>query len=225
MTTGKWNGRAVEVLTIAASILLALGADAGWDYQRDRADEAELLAGIATEFDEAVDELRTDSLARDAMHRRYQMALAHRKGEATPPDSLEAIFVSLLDWRFHTPGHAVLDDALSSGRFQLIRSDSVRTAVMRYQRQRERLEVFEAAEREIVADQVEPYLAGRLALDRLLSPADPEEVSRFGDLLRDDDTFGSLLMLKRQRTRMARVFAGIAAARAEDVVRVLREEG
>ncbi|MEM7416663.1 MAG: hypothetical protein AAF389_14250 [Gemmatimonadota bacterium] len=225
MAEGKLSGRATEALTIIVSILLALGADAAWDIQRDRADEAELLAGITSEFDAAVQELRVDSLARDAMHRRYQLALAHRRGDVASPDSLVAIFGSLLDWRFHTPGHAVLDDALTSGRFQLIRSDSVRTAIMRYQRQRERLDVFEVAEREIVENQLEPYLASHLALDRLLRPADPAEVARFGALLRDDDTFGSLLMLKRQRTRMARTFAGMAASRAEDVVRALTTEG
>ncbi|NIQ58092.1 MAG: hypothetical protein GWN71_33425, partial [Gammaproteobacteria bacterium] len=63
---------------------------------------------------------------------------------------------SLINYRFYTPIHAVLDDLISSGNLGLIRSDPLRFAIMDYDQERERLQVVEEREARFSAEQLEP---------------------------------------------------------------------
>ena len=220
-----WARRGAEGLTIALSILLALAADAAWDYRGDRADEARLLEGLRAEFRDAEAEMAADLAQRDSILTLVDLALSVRTGGAVPPSAVPDVVLALLDWRFYTPGHAVFEDALTSGRLDLIRSDEIRLALMGYEQQRRRVEVFDERERAFVADQLEPYLAEHLALDRLTPDAmHASEAERLLQLL-DDDAFASLISLKRQRTSEAMRFSRIVASRIEGVLTALAGEG
>jgi len=219
----RWWSRGAEGLTIIVSILLALLADAAWGYRGDRADERQLLDGLREEFVEAADEIGNDIAARDRILRRTETLIdARRDPAARPgPDSVREFVSDLLDWRFYTPIHAVLDDAIESGRVELIRSRQIRESLMAYLQARDRLPVFDQLERDFVTAQVEPFLGARIALDWI---ADPEadrasaarEAERFLGLL-DDDRFGSLLYLRRSRTEQAQIYGRMVQRAIEDV--------
>lgn len=219
----RWRDRGAEGLTIVVSILLALLADAAWGYRVDRADERQLLDGLRDEFAEAADEIGNDIAAREEILRRTG-ELIHARGApaARPvPDSVRDVVWNLLNWRFYTPVHAILDDAIESGRLDLIRSDAVRRSLMAYLQARDRLPVFEGLERDFVTMQVEPYLGDRLALDRIMDEdADAasvrSEAERFLGLL-SDDRFGSLLYLRRDRSDQAQIYSRIVERAIEDV--------
>jgi len=211
------------VVTIAFSILLAIAADAAWGYRSDRAEEARLLEALHAEFTDAGAEVQNDLDSRQLMLGRLSFAEEARTGRTPPPDSLPAIVGALLDWRFYTPAHAVLDDAISSGRLDLIRSDEVRRAIMSYDQERGRLEVFDARERDLVSAQIEPYLARVLPLDRLLSEGggSGDEDDRLAALLASDDVLASLGALKRQRTEEASTFSRVLQRRILSVLEAL----
>ena len=209
----RWGARTAEGLTIIISILLALLAEAAWQYRGDRQDERELLEGLRAEFVLAEREVVNDLAAREEILRFTALLLRarHDASEVPDADSVPDIVVHVVNWRFYTPVHAVLDDAITSGRLELIRSDEVREALMKYLQARDRLPVFDGEERHFVTTYLEPYLSDHVALDRLIDPSAPEDAvreenRRFLGLL-DDDRFGSLLHLRRDRSRQARIYA------------------
>lgn len=215
----RWMRRGAEVLTIVFSILLALAADAAWSYRGDRAEEGRLLQGLHQEFLEAEREVENDLEARREILDRLQLLRGVRSGDLAPPDSVAVLVSALLDWRFYTPAHAVLDDAVSSGRLDLIRSPEIRRALMAYDQQRGRLEVFDARERDFVSEHLEPYLIVRVALDRLLDePPTPDDAARVLSLMGSDEAFAGLVALKQQRTEEASTFSRVVQRHIEDVL-------
>lgn len=212
---GRWV--AIEATTIVGSILLALLLDALWDYRGDRASEREYLDGLRVEFRASAEELRLDEEVRRVILDRVEHLLAAaRMPDATlPTDSLPAWTASALNYRFYTPAHAVLEDLISSGNLELIRSDSLRRLILQYEQARGRLEVAETRERAFLADELEPYLARQIRLDDYLAldaldndPVleRPPPVAPYRRLLRDP-TFASLLLLRWERTEAIRRFA------------------
>jgi type II secretory pathway pseudopilin PulG len=221
----RWRDRGAEGLTIVVSILLALLADAAWGYRNDRADERQLLEALRAEFAEAAEEIANDIAARDQILVRTDRLLEARRGPEGPivADSLPAIVRDLVNWRFYTPGHAVLEDALESGRLDLIRSRQVRESLMAYRQASDRLPVFESHERSFVTDELEPYLGSRIALDKImLDERDQDalagQAEHFSQLL-SDDRFGSLLYVRRDRSAEAQIYSrGV-----ERAIRTVRE--
>lgn len=217
----RWRDRGAEGLTIVVSILLALLADAAWGYRADRAEERQLLDGLRDEFAEAADEIGNDIAAREEiLHHTEAVILARRDPAARPaPDSVRNIVSDLLNWRFYTPIHAVLDDAIASGRVDLIRSRQIRESLMAYLQARDRLPVFDELERDFVTTQMEPFLGARLALDEMMDAdlaSTTAEVEHFLELL-GDDRFGSLLYFRRDRTEQAQIYSRIVERAIEDV--------
>ena len=93
--------------------------------------------------------------------------------------------------------------------------------LMTYVQERGRVPVFDELERDFVASRLEPYLASRIALDRLLGASSPPgavaaESGRVLSLLADD-TFGSLLEIRMERTQQASVFARIVRQAVAEV--------
>ena len=219
----SWLRRVAEGLTIVASILLALAAESVWSYRGDRADERRLLEGLRAEFVEVVVELESDLTARREIISRVRILSDARLGGSVPVDSIPLIVSALLNWRFYTPGHATLDDVLSSGRLDLIRSDDVRRSLMAYVQQRGRIGVFDERERDFVSAHLEPFLLERVSLDELLNGATASESSRFVSLV-SDDAFGGLIELRLRRTLEASTFSRLVRRAAMDVQESLANE-
>ena len=208
----RWSRFTVEVLTIVLGVLLALGADEVRQYVSDRATEREILTALKGEFDTDTVEIGSDQAWRQAKLGAIERLNGARSGTATmpPPDTLAREVLWLPSWRYYTARHPILDDALSTGRFDLIRSSGLRQALVVFQQERSRIGVTEAQEREFVLQQLEPYLAEHLDLEALSSPRTPEQRAqalRALPSLLQDKTFGSILFLARDRTENSHDFA------------------
>ncbi|MEK9507383.1 hypothetical protein V3331_16040 [Gaopeijia maritima] len=133
-------------------------------------------------------------------------------GPAVHPDSVAAFTAAMLDYRFYTPSHPVLDDLIASGRLHLLRSDALRYRIMRYLQERDRLAIVEERERRFSADRMEPWLLDHLPLGPPRTPddevlwgphVDPESLDEA--LL--DPSFRTLLVLRVERTDIALRFS------------------
>ena len=207
----RWVGFAAEVVTIVIGILLALAANAGYQYVADRTSESEILGALRVEFAADVEELRADQRHRNQKLASIDLLKAVRKGTIgrPTPEILANALLKSLDYRFYTPSHPVLDDLLATGRLELIRSDELRHALMDFGQARSRIAVVEQREREFVATQIEPYLASRLDLEALEAESPDELASSLlavSELL-GENYFGSLLYLNRERTQSSTNFA------------------
>jgi len=203
--SSRWNRFAEEVVSIVVGILLALAAQAGYQYLADRASEREMLRALRAEFAADVTELGADQRYRTRKLASIDLLAAVRTGAAKspPPDTLASALREILDYRFYTASHPVLDDALVTGRLELIRSDDLRQALMVFGQARSRIGVIEQREREFVASQLEPYLGAQLDLGAMTSGS-PEVVAAALRSLAAafaDNRFGSLLYVNRSRTQ------------------------
>ncbi|MEK9501337.1 hypothetical protein [Gaopeijia maritima] len=199
--------------TIVVGIVLALLLDQGWRTASDRLEEREAIAGLRAEFETGRSELAADQQARrDALARLERLLRAAEGGPAVHPDSVAAFTAAMLDYRFYTPSHPVLDDLIASGRLHLLRSDALRYRIMRYLQERDRLAIVEERERRFSADRMEPWLLDHLPLGPPRTPddevlwgphVDPESLDEA--LL--DPSFRTLLVLRVERTDIALRFS------------------
>lgn len=126
-TDHRWRRYVAEGIVIVVGILVALAADAMWQYRIDRADEHTMLRELEAEF--AANAQQLDSVA--AEHRRgregVRVLLGALRGSLdVPPDSIRDL-LELLDapWTFN-PKLAALESVIASGQLGLIRDDSLR---------------------------------------------------------------------------------------------------
>jgi len=226
----RWRRYAVEVLTIVVGILLALAADASRQYVADRGTEREILAALRVEFAVDVREIGADQEQRAQKLAAIELLSEVHGGPVKSPrlDSLAAALMWTMNWRYYTPSHPVLDDVLSTGRLDLIRSDEVRRALMVFGQARNRIAVVEERERDFVARDVQPYLAARLDLEALSSPRSPEQrtaaLRAVPDVLASA-SFGSLLYLDRDRTESSNRFGKDLLEAVSAVQKALGEQG
>lgn len=199
--------------TIVVGIVLALLLDQGWRTASDRLEEREAIAGLRAEFETGRSELAADQQARrEALVRLERLLAVADGGPAVHPDSVAAYTAAMLDYRFYTPSHPVLDDLIASGRLHLLRSDALRYRIMRYLQERDRLAIVEERERRFSADRMEPWLLDHLPLGPPRTPddellwgphVDPESLD---DALLDP-SFRTLLVLRVERTDIALRFS------------------
>lgn len=203
----------LEGATIVVGIVLALLLDHGWRTVSDRFDEREAIAGLRAEFEAGRSELAADRQARrDALLRLERLLAVADGGPAIHPDSVAAYTAAMLDYRFYTPSHPVLDDLIASGRLHLLRSDSLRYRIMRYLQERDRLAIVEERERRFSADRMEPWLLDHLPLG---PPRTPDDEVLWGPWVNPgaldaavlDPSFRTLLVLRVERTDIALRFS------------------
>jgi len=230
MAGPRWRRYAAEVVTIIVGILLALAADAGRQYLADRGTEREMLAALRVEFAVDVREIDADQKARANKLAAIELLSAAR-ADATrmpSPEELAAAVLSNLNWRYYTASHPVLDDLLTTGRLDLLRSSELRRAILAFQQERSRIGVTEEQEREFVMRQVAPYLAARLDLEALSSPRSPAQHAaalRAIPGVLAEASFGSLLFLNRDRTENSTRFADKLLETVTAVQKLLGEKG
>jgi len=226
-TTSRWSRFAEEVVSIVIGILLALAANAGYRYVADRASEREMLRALRVEFAADVTELQADQRGRTRKLASIDLLTAVRRGaiQRPVPDTMAKALLSILNYRFYTASHPVLDDALMTGRLDLIRSDNLRHALMVFGQERSRIGVVEQREREFVASQFEPYLGARVDLEVLASDSSDAVATALRSVtaVLTDTGFGSLLYLDRVRTQSSFNFASTLLDAVFAVQRLLKE--
>jgi hypothetical protein len=181
-TQGRSRSKAsliAEAVVIVASILVAFGLDAAWDYRNERKSESELIAALTREF-RANRQVLEETMAGVRQGRtRIEAVAGMTRSEigALPNDSAWTYLQAL--WRPVTVelSSGVLTSALSSGTLALIQDDGLRESVSGWQGRtddiRERATVVVRQE-EIVGGEV-----GRIAAElevALLSPANAPAV-------------------------------------------------
>jgi hypothetical protein len=230
--SGRFRDYAAELFTIFAGILLALFADAAWDYSSDRRRETEYLAGLRDELVISAREIEYDERVRSAGLETLTRAIAAANGNGTlVPDSAPAAIIALLNYRFFSPTRAVLDDLIDSGSLRIIRSDSLRFQLQRYRQQLEQLAVVEQRERDFIAETLEPYVAASVRLDDLLElqsyddavEQPPADAAAFVAMLEDDE-FASLAFMRWERSRTASAFGNGVAFTIGRLIDVLDAE-
>ena len=177
-----WLRILAESLAIVLSILLAFSIDAWWDVRRDRAREADLLAGLLADLEASRPELVTRlngarRMATNTARFRDLIASAPEGQLVRVPDS---VVIAVLGTPTYEPTTNTLDAALSSGEVELIRSNDVRQRLAEWRRGLIDTYEDENASKEIVITQLVPLLAREVRLgsyyDRVLPWffADPE---------------------------------------------------
>lgn len=223
----RWRQLAAEIVTIVIGILLALAANAGYRYLADRTIEREILRALRVEFAADVKELSADQAHRKQKLASIDLLAEVRTGEVggTSPIAIANALIGALDYRFYTASHPVLDELLTTGQLDLIRSDDLRHALMVFGQERSRIAVVEQREREFVVSQLEPYLAARLDLSAVASGSQDQVVAALPSItgMLSENNFGSLLYLDREVTKSSLGFADRLMATVAGVRQVLGE--
>lgn len=129
-----WSRLAIEGVVIIGSILIAFAIDAWWEERLERQDERRYLTSLHQEF------LQSLVSAKNAEQQRISVlagneSLIKRFQEGAEQTTDESLYfdLSLLSMPVgFNPPRSVLDDLVSSGGTQLIRSDELRIALAQY---------------------------------------------------------------------------------------------
>jgi hypothetical protein len=225
---GRGPALALEVVAIVFSILLAFVIDAWWDARGDRVRERSYVARLIGEFETGRQELEVDLRVRDELLQGWSRLL---RSPAPAGDSVGAIVASLQMRRFYTPVHAVFDDLISSGGLNLIRSDTLRTAILEYAQERERVAGVEAHELDLVTQTVVPYVVGRADLLPWIRPTQRDSLGlgverplRNPAVLLQDPTFRNILYLRWERGDVTQRYSAVLHRVVVEVLRLLRDQ-
>jgi hypothetical protein len=160
--TGFRKGVFAEALVIAFSILLAFTVDRAWDSHAARSQERSLVASLKSEAERTRETLdrrikQSDAIAADAR----AILAAMSSGRETPArDSILGGLGSVLVYFFWSPVNDSYLEAMNSGRLSLLRDDSVRSSLARYQGALTAVaEGHKAIETQYFAE-MEPFLVG-----------------------------------------------------------------
>jgi hypothetical protein len=130
-----WRAAARELVIIVAGVLGALAGQAWWETRRDRIREHEYLQQLLADTRE--NERRVDvAIGADKLARNDLRRLANELYVATPPqnrDSALALFTgSAFSTSNFTPVTGTYGALVSSGDLRLVRTDSLRAAIVEY---------------------------------------------------------------------------------------------
>lgn len=131
-----WARILAEGVAIVVSILLAFGIQAWWDGRQDRAEEQEMLRGLEVDFAANADRL-VQVIGLNEAHEDRLFRLGQIGGDSLsglPPDSLIQYGRALFATNTFDPRDGTLDGALSSGKLELIRDESLQDRLMDWKR-------------------------------------------------------------------------------------------
>ena len=164
-----------EILLVVIGILIALQVNTWNEGRKERKAESQTLHGLLAEFQACQNEIQRDIVARERILRISSMLQQHHLDKAPlaiEADSMETILDLFLAFRFYSPTHPVLDDLQSSGRLDLLRSDSLRLHLIQYIQEKDRVHIVEENERAYVENQLIPFLASKVDLTYAFSMND-----------------------------------------------------
>jgi hypothetical protein len=117
-----------EFAIIVVGVLVALWLDAGWAWLQDRQDERALIADLRSDFEANRSALQqvfvTQHRAADVTRQILTVGV-----DGLPADSVDVLFQAMLNVQTFNPRTGALNSALGSGRIQLLRNQSLRSAL------------------------------------------------------------------------------------------------
>ncbi len=225
---GRGPALALEVLAIVFSILLAFLIDAWWDARGDRAREHAYIVKLIGEFEAGRQELEQDLRVRGELLRGWARLL---RSPAPGLDSTGALVASVNDYRFYTPVHAVFDDLISAGGLNLLQSDTLRSAILEYAQERERVASVEVTEQQTLTQTIVPYLVDKTEFLPWIAQSQRdslgltvEHARRNPGALLEDPTFRNILYLRWERGDVTQRYSMRLHQVVLEVLRLLRTE-
>jgi len=150
----------LEGLVIVGSILVAFGIDAAWAEYQDTREAERLLSAIEADLIATRDEAAARTAREEALATRARTLLGMLAADPRPaalPDSLRTlgnIFV-MTDWQ---PVNHAYNEAVNSGRIRLVRDDTIRLTLARYQEVIDELDRIYQDVRVQYYGQIEPFM-------------------------------------------------------------------
>ena len=150
----------VEALVIITSILLAFGIDAWWDTRQERVEESEILAGLHREFAGNRDALVRRIEQHGTMLAAFSAILASvDEGEWTSTEwAVDDAIGQLLSPPTSDLGNGVRDALVQAGRLEILSDAVLRERLAEWPGFYEEVLDDEVFSREMVLDQVVPFL-------------------------------------------------------------------
>ncbi|MFD1314657.1 DUF6090 family protein [Namhaeicola litoreus] len=209
-----------EIILVVLGILIALQVN-NWNEDRKKLhEEKSIIEGLKSEFESAKKEIIADIEDRNKSIQVVISTLERHTGKnltKIPQDSVKYFLDELMQYRFYTPSHPVLDDLQSSGRFNLIKSEELRFLIRDYIQTKERIKMPEEKERRFVLEQMAPFLSERIALGKLFE-SDQYELDREKlDHLMNDEFFGSLLYIRKNTIKSSQQYSRILLKNIETI--------
>jgi len=215
---GRYRRLAGEMAVIVLSILLALAADAAWDLRGELQRERAYLNALEIEFEAARAELAEDEANR-SLRLTYLDSLQSNFGRSRSDAGVVSRWVTYAAAIvFFLPPTAVYNDLLSSGSLGLIRSDSLRLALLGYDQEVSKLRLMEEREQVFVENEYRHYILSEFVLDT--ASATPEASNR----LLADRRFQNLVWSRRNRLEVTQRFSAEVATMIDRVLLLLRSE-
>lgn len=193
-----WLRVAVEATAIVTSILIAFAIDAWWQGRLDDEEAREILVSLKDEFEtHRASLLRAEERWTRREESIERLLYAIEVGETPPP----AVMDSLLDdWSYPgtwDPGSGARDALVASGRLELIDNLDLRNHLSEWQSKVDEVRDNEQSGRAMILGTINPFLAERIPMDRLLATAegswpvaltsDAEAAAAYGALLADPE--------------------------------------
>jgi hypothetical protein len=202
---------AIEGLTIIASILLAFGIDAWWDARKERLVEGQYLSALRVEFQNGLDEVSSDLQNQETL--RSLLSYFVRQS-SVPPDSLRTILRLAASVNNIAPPTSVMEEIVSSGRLQVIRSAELRESIVAYRQMLEKLEINERVHHDFVNERFIPYLSANIPLWGIVGPIEREAALRSAsdeelEALQRDERFKNIMV-----ERLTRLQRGLPRVRS-----------
>jgi len=228
----NWFRITAEAIAIVFSILLAFSIDAAWDIRGDRRREESYLHRLRIEFLENRQDLIDDRTDRDKIIADFAYVL---NATADPNRSAPAEIGQRLhnlsgNFRFYSPAQAVLNELISSGDLGLLRSDSLRHALLRYDEVRQRLAGVEESEQAIQRLVVVPFLAEHMEVLPWI-PDDQKATLGIAPRARQDPrswladpAFQNMILLRWQRSSVVQRYSDPVLAEVNRILAILDEQ-
>lgn len=211
-----------EIILVVIGILIAIQINNWNEERKERLSEQEILKRLITEFKGAAFELSRDVNARKQILKiSEQLTKMHlaRDGHPFNKDSLHNYLNQLMRARFYTPSHPTLVDLQSSGRFDLLSSDSLKLYLINYIQAKDRLITIEADESNFADKVMTPFLSNHLNLTKAFQSntlAQKEEAEKLWRIIKND-SMGSLLYRRISVTNQALYYSALLDSIIGDV--------
>lgn len=227
----NWTRLLAEALAIVMSILLAFAIDAAWDARGQRLRERSYLERLLTEFRDNRQDLIEDRADRDRILAGFAYVLsATGAPELASPSEIGSRLQNLSgNFRFYSPSHAVLNELVASGDLGLLRSDSLRHALLRYDEEQQRLAGVEESEQAIQRIVVVPYLAAHIEVLPWLPPQQLDQLGISPTASQDprtwlrDPAFQNMILLRWQRARTVQNYSEPVLTEVDRILSILEE--